>query len=82
MTDYDSDVSEAIAHLISNLDAQPLPLALLSQYMPMQYVSVREGRVSPRPRDLILDRIGNCVDDYIYAISGAIKAGVMDSVAF
>lgn len=37
------EVQDALNKLISNLREHPVPLPLLSQYMPMQYTMVREG---------------------------------------
>jgi D-tagatose-1,6-bisphosphate aldolase subunit GatZ/KbaZ len=36
--------------------------------MPVQYARVRDGILNNNADDLILDRIGDCIDDYIYAI--------------
>jgi len=60
-------VQQSITRLIENLkDGAPLPL--LSQFMPIQYLRVRDGEVKNTAQDLILDRIGDCIDDYIFAI--------------
>uniref|UniRef100_UPI003FED3D7D class II D-tagatose-bisphosphate aldolase non-catalytic subunit n=1 Tax=Candidatus Fimivicinus sp. TaxID=3056640 RepID=UPI003FED3D7D len=63
-----SKVQEAIHTLLNNLDAVNIPLALLSQYMPVQYARVHAGALSPRARDLLIDRVGDCIDDYLYAV--------------
>jgi len=60
-------VKEAIERLVTNLKG-PVALPLLSQFMPMQYARVRDGTLANDADDLILDRIGDCIDDYIYAI--------------
>ena len=60
-------VEKSIARLVSNLDG-PIALPLLSQFMPMQYARVRDGALENNVDDLIIDRIGDCIDDYIYAI--------------
>ena len=60
-------VGEALARLTANLKG-PLPMTLLSQFMPLQYIRVREGSLKNNVTDLILDRIGDCIDDYIFAI--------------
>ena len=46
------EVVAALARLERALDAQPPPLALLSQYLPRQYAQLRAGRVGPRVREL------------------------------
>ena len=61
------EVKKAIDRLIINLD-KPVALPLLSQFMPIQYTRVRDGVLENRVDDLILDRIGDCIDDYIFAI--------------
>jgi len=68
----DSKVDESIRILIRNINDVPLPLTLLSQYMPLQYQSVRAGRIKPTAEELIQDRIGNYIDDYLYAVDPTI----------
>jgi len=60
-------VCESISRLVSNLTG-PVALPLLSQFMPIQYARVRDGTLENTVDDLILDRIGDCVDDYLFAI--------------
>ena len=60
-------VEEAVDRLVTNMK-KPIPLPLLSQYMPIQYLRVRDGLAKNNADDLILDRIGDCIDDYIFAI--------------
>ncbi|MEI8199207.1 MAG: class II D-tagatose-bisphosphate aldolase, non-catalytic subunit [Eubacteriales bacterium] len=64
----DSKVDASISTLIKNIDEAQIPLTLLSQYMPLQYQSVRTGRITLAAEDLIQDRIGNYIDDYLYAV--------------
>ena len=59
-------VLKAINILLNNLK-DGCPLSLLSQFMPIQYTKVREGKLSNSPKNLILDRIGNTIDEYLYA---------------
>ena len=51
-----------------NIDSAHVPLTLLSQYMPYQYQAVRAGKLSLTAEALIQDRIGNYIDDYLYAV--------------
>ena len=51
------EVQQALRILLANLAQSPVPLALLSQFMPEQYEAVREERISISPRDLIRSRI-------------------------
>ena len=59
----------AIRTLLSNLDSAGIPMALLSQYMPVQYARAHAGRLCPKAADLLIDRVGDCIDDYLYAIA-------------
>ncbi len=61
-------VVNAIQTLLSNLDNTGIPMALLSQYMPVQYARVHDGRLSLKAADLLIDRVGDCIDDYLYAV--------------
>lgn len=60
-------VSAALSTLLANLDREGIPLALLSQYMPRQYQRVRSGQLSLRAEDLLMDHVGDWIDDYLYA---------------
>ena len=59
-------VEKAIATLLDNLK-DGCPLNLLSQFMPIQYTKVREGHLKNDPKELVLDRVGNTIDEYLYA---------------
>lgn len=64
---YTTDaVKAAIDTLLDNLK-DGCPLNLLSQFMPIQYTKVREGVLINDPKELVLDRIGNTIDEYLYA---------------
>jgi D-tagatose-1,6-bisphosphate aldolase subunit GatZ/KbaZ len=60
-------VQAALAKLLENLAARPLPLSLLSQYMPAQYQRIREGKLADDPRALILDKVTAVLSDYAWA---------------
>lgn len=60
-------VQESIRRLIKNLSSVNIPETLISQYMPAQYELVRKGELLNHPEDLMLDHIGECIDDYLYA---------------
>lgn len=62
-------VCAAIATLLSNLDREGVPMALLSQYLPLQYQRLCCGQLSARAEDLLMDHVGDRIDDYLYAIS-------------
>ena len=61
------EVNDAINTLIDNLTTYGIPLNLLSQFMPIQYTKVREGELDNNPEALIVDRIINTIDEYLYA---------------
>lgn len=61
-------VCAALERLIANLNERQIPLGLLSQYLPKQYAKVRSGLLKNRASDLLIDRVGDCVDDYLYAV--------------
>jgi len=69
----DTKVDASISTLIKNINEADIPLTLLSQYMPLQYQSVRAGRITVNAEELIQDRIGNYIDDYLYAVVPDIK---------
>jgi len=47
----------ALKKLITNLDATPLPLTLLSQYMPLEYYAIRTGQIQNTPMALIHHKV-------------------------
>lgn len=61
------EVQSAIEHLMRNLSAHPIPLALLSQYLPVQYRAVREGALESDPRAFVRAGIGAVIDAYARA---------------
>jgi D-tagatose-1,6-bisphosphate aldolase subunit GatZ/KbaZ len=62
------EVSESIGRMVANLKRVQLPLALISQFLPLQYRKVRDGAIKNDPESLIMDKIDNLIDDYYYAI--------------
>jgi D-tagatose-1,6-bisphosphate aldolase subunit GatZ/KbaZ len=61
------EVQRALALLMSNLESNPLPLSLFSQYVPAQYERIRNHTLANTPRAIILDKIATVLDDYAYA---------------
>ena len=61
------EVADALGKLLKNLSENPLPLTLLSQYMPTQYQAVREDRITCTPQELIRDKILEVIDVYACA---------------
>ena len=58
------DVSKALDRLLNNLSNINIPIALLSQYMPIQAYKVRCGIIDNRPLELILARITDLISEY------------------
>lgn len=67
----DSRVDDCYARLLANLAAEPIPLPLLSQHLPLQYRKVRQGTLSPRVHDLILDQVQEVLRQYAAACCAA-----------
>lgn len=68
-------IDRALRKLINNLKENPLPLSLLSQYLPNQYWAVRRGEIRNDPEDLIHHKIGEVLGDYAYATNLMSKSG-------
>ncbi|MBJ8373595.1 tagatose-bisphosphate aldolase subunit KbaZ [Citrobacter cronae] len=66
----DSQIDEAFERLVRNLVDEPIPLPLISQYLPLQYVKVREGDLSATPRELIINHIQDILQQYHCASLG------------
>jgi D-tagatose-1,6-bisphosphate aldolase subunit GatZ/KbaZ len=60
-------MGDAIHRLLANLSGNPIPLSLLSQFMPVQAARVRDGLLPCEPKALLIDRVGDCIDDYTFA---------------
>ena len=63
-------VQAALGRLLQNLAGQPLPLTLVSQFMPAQLEKIRSGRIGNTPEALILDKVGSVLDTYTKACLG------------
>ncbi len=61
-----NEVNLSVNKLMKNLSRTPIPLTLLSQYMPVQYTKVRNGVLANNPLSLAKDRVINCIDEYLY----------------
>ncbi|QHM77947.1 D-tagatose-1,6-bisphosphate aldolase subunit KbaZ [Mixta theicola] len=66
----DSEIDEAFSRLVSNLAESPIPLPLISQYLPLQYQKVRQGELLATPHELIIDRIQDVLHHYFAACQG------------
>jgi D-tagatose-1,6-bisphosphate aldolase subunit GatZ/KbaZ len=63
----DKRLAGAVEQLYANLERIGIPLSLLSQYMPMQFMPVSEGLVTLRPRELVKAHIRNILGVYAQA---------------
>lgn len=64
----DPEVNAAMERLFSNLDWLDIPMGMLKQYLPYQYIRVRDGRVQKKARELVKDNVVMIVEDYNYAV--------------
>ncbi len=60
------EVRDSFDKLLNNFSSG-VSLALLSQFLPVQYTRVREGLLENRPEALIIDRICDTIEEYMYA---------------
>lgn len=63
----DRRIQSAIHLLFANLATRPIPLPLLSQFLPVQFQSIRSGSLSPQPHELVLDGIETVLEGYTQA---------------
>lgn len=52
-----SEINHALKLMIQNLSSNPLPLTLVSQYMPLQYQAIRNNHIKNTPLELIHHKI-------------------------
>lgn len=64
----DTRISASAELLMKNLSSVQIPLALLWQYMPRQADRVSGGILGSMPIDLVIDHVGDRMDDYLYAV--------------
>jgi D-tagatose-1,6-bisphosphate aldolase subunit GatZ/KbaZ len=61
------EVQDALGKLLNNLSRHPIPLTLLSQYLPAQYGAVRQGRITDTPLEIIHDKVREVLGIYANA---------------
>ena len=61
------EVDSALRRLLANLDANPAPLSLVSQYLPLQYQAIRAGLLRPQARELVLHAVEQVLQQYAEA---------------
>ena len=62
------EVKAAITKLLENIDSVEVPAGLLSQFMPRQYLRVRDGLLELKASALVKDCVAECAEDYNYAV--------------
>jgi D-tagatose-1,6-bisphosphate aldolase subunit GatZ/KbaZ len=73
------EVSRACARLLELLSARTVPSTLLSQYLPRQYASIRDGQLRNDPRELVLDGVSQVLRQYAEACQPiAVRRAVND----
>lgn len=60
----DPEIQSAENRLFENLERSKIPLPLLSQYLPNQYLRVRRGEIAAAPRDLVIDAVQDVLRIY------------------
>jgi D-tagatose-1,6-bisphosphate aldolase subunit GatZ/KbaZ len=68
-------VDRACTQLFERLATMDIPLTLISQYLPVQYAAIREGRLKNDPRELVLDGVEQVLGHYDRACRPAGPAG-------
>lgn len=63
------EVVNSMNNLFKNLREYPIPINMLHQYMPISYMKVRDGILTPDPKELAMDGIANFMADYEYAVT-------------
>ncbi len=62
-------VESALSRLLANVDANPPPLTLLAQYLPLQYEAIREGSLRLCGRELVRHQVEQVLQQYSAACS-------------
>ena len=63
-------VQRAVADMCDRLDRHPIPLTLLSQFLPRQHDAVREGRIANSTAEILREGVAAALRPYIAACLG------------
>jgi len=63
------EVAAAVSRLFANLAGRSIPLPLLSQYLPEQFLAVLQGELAAEPQALVEHKIGRLLGQYARACS-------------
>ncbi len=61
-------IKDQIKLLFDSLDKKQIPLTLLSEFMPAQYIKVREGQLENRCEELVKDKVKDIISKYHQAV--------------
>jgi D-tagatose-1,6-bisphosphate aldolase subunit GatZ/KbaZ len=61
------EVQCAVAAMRKRLDRRPMPLTLLSQFLPRQHEAVREGRIAPTTEAILREGVASALRPYVAA---------------
>jgi D-tagatose-1,6-bisphosphate aldolase subunit GatZ/KbaZ len=78
----DQNLQEARQKLYANLRETGIPLALISQYMPGQYIQIRQGRIKCDPEELVLSKIRDVLKYYSTACQMQNSARIVEAAVF
>jgi D-tagatose-1,6-bisphosphate aldolase subunit GatZ/KbaZ len=62
-----AEIQASLGQLIQNLASKEIPLALLSQYLPLEYGQIREGRLNNDPVQIMLAKVRDVLKTYSMA---------------
>lgn len=63
-------VQKEVARLFDNLSSLPIPLSLVSQFLPLEYDAMRNGQLQPSPEMLVRNHIRHVLRIYARACAG------------
>ncbi len=64
------EVGKSVEKLFSNLRGVTILLPILSQFLPREYLSLRDGNIGPDPQDLVQESVRQVLADYSSAVRG------------
>lgn len=59
-----NEITKTVDKLFSNLDKVTIPLPLISQFMPQEYLAIRKGSLQPKAKELVINKIMQVTDVY------------------
>ncbi len=64
----DKRLDNALTKLKSNLTTEKLPISLISQFLPDQYLKIKNGQFKPSVANLIEGKVLDVFENYVFAI--------------